>query len=111
MAYNKALADRVSHALAAEPGVERKRMFGGVGYLVFGNMVCGVLNDDLIVRVGKTRYDDLLADPAARAFNITGRNMRGWVMVNRGGTTADPSLLAWVQHGLAFARTLPPKSQ
>jgi TfoX/Sxy family transcriptional regulator of competence genes len=111
MAYDKDLADRVGHALAAEPGLEQKRMFGGVGYLLFGNMVCGVLKDDLIVRVGKEHYDDLLADPSARVFDITGREMKGWVMIDPDGTDSDQSLSSWVHHGLAFARTLPPKNQ
>ena len=84
-------------------------MFGGVGFLLGGNMACGVLNDDLIVRVGPDVYEESLATPHARVFDITGRVMKGWVMVAPPGYAEDTDLANWVERGITFARSLPPK--
>lgn len=109
MAYDEGLAERVREALAGEPGIEEKAMFGGVGFLTGGNMICGVLRDDLIVRVGPDAHREALAAPHVREFDITGRSMRGWVMVAPEGYAEDDDLAGWVARGLAHARTLPPK--
>ncbi|MEW5830174.1 MAG: TfoX/Sxy family protein [Chloroflexota bacterium] len=107
MAYNKDLANRIS-GLLTEP-LEEKKMFGGVGYLLNGNMAIGVHKDSLIVRVGPEAYAEALSRPHARIFDITGREMKGWVMVAPEGCRDDGSLAGWVQMGLSFARTLPRK--
>jgi len=109
MAYDELLAQRLSEALDEQPNVEDKKMFGGVGYLVNGNMVCGVLNEDLIVRVGPEGYEEALGEEHVREFDITGRAMRGWVMVGPEGHASDDDLTRWVSLGLDFALSLPPK--
>lgn len=109
MAYDERLAQRVMDLLAGLAGLEEKRMFGGVGYLVHGNMACGVNGDDLIVRVGADAYEAALAASHTAPFDLTGRPMRGWVVVTPDGTEDDAELAAWVEQGLAYARSLPPK--
>ena len=109
MAYNETLAARVRNALGQPPGLEEKRMFGGVGFMVRGNMACGVNGNDLIVRVGPDAYEAALAQAVTRPFDMTGRPMRGWIVVRPEGYAADVDLSAWVQRGLDFALTLPPK--
>ena len=84
-------------------------MFGGIGYLLHGNMACGILHDDLIVRVGPEKYADALALPHTREFDITGRVMKGWVMVSKDGCGSKEDLSAWIQRGIAFAGSLPEK--
>ena len=109
MAYDEGLLHRMRALLDEGPEVEEKKMFGGVGFMVQGNMACGILNDDLIVRVGPERYEEALAAPHARPFDITGRPMTGWVMVAPAGHAEDDDLNRWVQQGLAFAGSLPAK--
>ncbi len=108
MAYDEDLAERISATFGNIPIVEKK-MFGGVGYLLHGNMACGILDDALIVRVGKENYDEALSHPHTRVFNTTGRVMRGWVMVSPEGTANEDELSNWVEQGIKFALTLPPK--
>lgn len=109
MAYDEALADRIQGILTGQPGLETKKMFGGVGFMVQGNMACGVHKDMLIVRVGPDAYEHSMAYPHTRPFDITGRAMKGWVMVEPDGFTHLADLEQWVQAGLDFALTLPPK--
>jgi TfoX/Sxy family transcriptional regulator of competence genes len=109
MAYDETLAQRVRHAVADLPGLTEKRMFGGIGFMLHGNMACGVIGDDLIVRVGRQGYEQALAKPGARPFDMTGRPMRGWVAVGPAGHDSDEPLQAWVQQGVDFALTLLPK--
>ena len=77
MGYDKGLAERVRGLLKGKPGFSEKKMFGGVCFLLQGNMACGVLNDDLIVRVGPVKYNELLKVPNTRQFDITGKPMEG----------------------------------
>jgi len=111
MAYDEGLAQRIGEVLdeLAPPGRAEKRMFGGIGYLIQGNMACGVHKEYLIVRVGSARYQEALAAPHTRVFDMTARAMRGWVMVSPDGCASDPDLRAWVQQGVDFSQTLPPK--
>jgi hypothetical protein len=109
MAYDEGMARRIREALSGQPGYEEKKMFGGVGYMLRGNMACGVHGPDLIVRVGPERYQDALARPHARPFDLTGRPMRGWVFVGAEGCEADADLQAWVQQGVDYALSLPAK--
>ena len=81
MAYDEGLAHRVREVLRDLPGLVEKKMFGGIGFLVHGNMACGVNGDELIVRVGPEGYQEALARPHARPFDMTGRPMKGWVWV------------------------------
>ena len=109
MAYNQALAQRVKKLLSDKPGYTEKKMFGGLGFLLHGNMACGILNDDLIVRVGLEKYEGLLKLSGARVFDITGRPMKGWIMVAPAGHDSEEKLAAWVERGADFALSLPPK--
>jgi hypothetical protein len=107
--FNAALADRIKVLFEGSPGFEEKKMFGGIGYLLFGNMACGVNRDDLIVRVGPEYYEEALSKPNVVVFDMTGRPMTGWVAVKPRAYQSEESLKFWVGKGTAFALTLPPK--
>ncbi|MEU0945611.1 TfoX/Sxy family protein [Streptomyces canus] len=109
MAYDEGLAERIRQYLDAAPGVTEKRMFGGIAFLYQGNMAVGVTGDDLMVRVGPDAADASLARPGTRLFDMTGRPMRGWVVVEGAAVTEDEALGAWIDEGRAFAASLPPK--
>jgi len=109
LAYNETLAARIHDRMANLPGYEEKKMFGGVGCLLNGNMACGVHKEHLIVRVGPDNYEEALAEPLSKVFDITGRAMRGWVMIDSIGLDSDELLDKWVHKGVTFAMTLPPK--
>lgn len=109
MAYDEGLAQRILDVLGERDGLEPKKMFGGVGYMLRGNMSVGVHKDELIVRVGPARYEEALGRPHARPFDMTGRPMKGWVWVGQEGFEDDADLEAWVQRGVDFALSLPPK--
>ncbi|MBN1850639.1 MAG: TfoX/Sxy family protein [Deltaproteobacteria bacterium] len=109
MAYNQQLTERIRDLLKEKPGLSEKKMFGGIGFLTMGNMACGVLNNDLIVRVGPENYNDSLKLPNTRPFDITGRPMKGWVMVSSKGYQTNKDLDAWVERGVTFSLTLPAK--
>lgn len=109
MAYDEGLAYRVEELIGDRDGMEAKKMFGGVGYILNGNMAVGVSGDDLIVRVGPDKYDDALNRPHVKPFGPTGRTMTGWVMVEPDGVSEDQELKEWVQMGVDFASGLPPK--
>ncbi len=110
MPYDELLAIRVRAAISPLPGLKEKKMFGGVCYLVNGNMACGVYKDDLIVRVGKEKFQEALSRPHTKLFDITGKALKGWVMVEPQGCATQPDLKAWVEQGLAFACSLPAKA-
>src|SRR3990170_3732769 len=109
MAYNEDLAQLIREELLGMPGFVEKKMFGGVGFLLGGNMACGVNKDELIVRVGPDEHENALSQPHVRVFDMTGKPMQGWIMVSPDGYTSDQDLKKWVQLGVAFARSLPPK--
>jgi TfoX/Sxy family transcriptional regulator of competence genes len=109
MAHDEVLEQRIQAVLGDRPNLEAKRMFGGVGFMLQGNMACGVHDDYLIVRVGPDRYEEALKAPHVRVFDMTGRPIRGWVAVSAEGAESDNELSAWVQKGIDFALTLPPK--
>ncbi len=110
MAYDKALAARIRTTLRDEPGVVEKKMFGGVVFMVGGNMACGVAGGgEIMIRVGPDNYEDALSRPHARPMDFTGRPMRGMVYVAGPGFESDQDLAAWVESGASFARSLPPK--
>jgi TfoX/Sxy family transcriptional regulator of competence genes len=108
MAYDETLAARLRDQLADVDGVTEKEMFGGLAFLVHGNMCVGVSGDELMGRVGKEGNDAALARPGARQFDMTGRPMAGWVIVAPEVLVGD-ALAGWVETCLAFVRTLPPK--
>jgi hypothetical protein len=109
MAYDEGLAHRVGKHLAGQAGLVEKKMFGGVGYLLHGHMACGVNQENLIVRVGPEQYEAALARPNTRVFDLTGRPMTGWVVVEPAGYESDEALAEWLRQGVDFALSLPPK--
>jgi TfoX/Sxy family transcriptional regulator of competence genes len=109
MPYDEQLSIRIRILLGEHPGLSEKKMFGGVGFLMNGNMLCGVHKDRLIVRVGADNYQAALKMPHAGLFDMTGRPMTGWVMVAAPGFKTDESLSEWVQMGLEYTHSLPPK--
>ncbi len=109
MAYNEELSVRVLTIIGAEPSLVRKPMFGGMAYMLQGNLACCVLNDELIVRVPKDEYATALQQPHVREMDYSGRTMRGWVMVGPAATSADAALAEWVRYGASTALALPPK--
>ncbi|PWB76659.1 MAG: RNA methyltransferase [Anaerolineales bacterium] len=108
MAYDEKLAKRIRDGLGSLPFVEKK-MFGGVGFLVHGNMACGVHKENMIVRVDPDKHENLLKKPHTRVFDITGRPMKGWLMVEPNGCRTAKQLSHWINEGVTFALTLPPK--
>jgi TfoX/Sxy family transcriptional regulator of competence genes len=109
MAYDEGLTWRIRQLLEEIPELVEKKMFGGVGFILMGNMACGVNGSDLIVRVGPAGYQQALALPHTRVFDLTGRPISGWIVVEADGVADDALLDAWVQRGVDFARSLPPK--
>lgn len=109
MAYDEDLAARIRDALAHTKGVEEKRMFGGLCFLLHGNLLVGVWKDSLIARLGPEDGPAALAEPHARVFDVTGRPMRNWVMVGPEGVEDDGQLADWVGRATAFVETLPAK--
>jgi TfoX/Sxy family transcriptional regulator of competence genes len=109
MAYDEDLANRIREQLAAEDAVTEKEMFGGIAFLLSGNMAVGVSRENLMVRVGKEQGDEALEQPHTRPFDMTGRPMKAWVLVAPEGVRGDVELAEWVARGVAFARSLPPK--
>lgn len=107
MAYDNELAGRVRAALATEPKVEERVMFGALAFMVDGHMAVGVLGLDLMVRVGPDAFGDALAMPYARVMDFTGRPSRGMVYVAPQGVATETDLAAWIGRGTAHVRTLP----
>jgi TfoX/Sxy family transcriptional regulator of competence genes len=109
MAFDEQLAERVRAVLGDDPGWTEKHMFGGICILVNGNMALGIVKDDLMVRVGPEAYEDMLDEPHARIMDFSHKPLKGYVFVDAEGTASEDGLRLWVERGLAFARTLPPK--
>ncbi len=110
MAYDEGLAQRLREFFEDYDGVVEKKMFGGVAFMVHGNMSVGVTNTgDLMVRVGKEAHDDAMAQPHTRLMDFTGRKMKGFVYVGPEGIESDEDLAGWVERSLDFVRTLPAK--
>ena len=110
MAYNQKLAERIRAKTEGLPLIEKK-MFGGVGYLLHGNMACGILGNDLIVRVPLDEYEKMLKRAHVKIFTMKSgpRPMKGWIMVEPDGYKTSDLLGKWVKIGIEFAATLPPK--
>ena len=109
MSYDERLAGRVRRALADRRNVSEKRMFGGLTFLISGNTCCGIVGDELMVRVGADQYEGALSRRHARKMDFTGRPLKGYVYVARGGLGSGKALRSWVDKGATFAQSLPPK--
>lgn len=109
MAFSEEVTERLRGLLTMIPGVSEKKMFGGIAFMVNGNMCCGVIGDELIVRLDPDEYDEAIARPHAREFDFSGKPMRGWIYVEAGGFETEKQLGDWVQMGVDFALGLPKK--
>ncbi len=109
VAYDEGLAIRLLGILGEEDGLAQKKMFGGLAVLLGGHMAVGVYGDDLLVRTDPGQQDMLLAEPGTRPFAMTGRPMKGWIVVDASMCAEDEDLRRWVSRGVAHARSLPPK--
>ena len=109
MAYCTERADRIRRILSAIEGITEKKMFGGLSFLLWGNMCCGITRDDLVVRVGPDGYEDALEQPHARVMDFTGRPLRGMVYVAPEGYETDEALVEWTSRGVEYARSMPAK--
>lgn len=109
MPYDEALAAKVRETLSRRRHVSEKRMFGGLSFLIRGNMCCGIVGDELMVRVGPARYERALARRHVREMDFTGRPLTGYVYVARQGLRSTAAVQGWVEQGVTYARTLPPK--
>jgi TfoX/Sxy family transcriptional regulator of competence genes len=109
MAYDEGTADRVRGLLGGEAGLSETRMFGGIAFLINGNMACGVNKDALIVRLDPASQEAAMAEPGAREFDLSARPMKGWIMVDPVGYAKPAQLKKWVGRGVTVARRLPPK--
>src|SRR3954463_2236083 len=109
MAYDEALADRIRELLSPRAEVSERKMFGGIAFMVAGNMACGVLGEDLIVRLGDDEAERALAEDGVRPFDFPGRPMKTAVYVSPERTSGDAGLAEWVGAGAGFAASLPPK--
>jgi len=109
LAYDEGLAQRVRELLEDRADVTEKKMFGGLAFLLGGNMCAGIVSEELMVRVGPEAYEDALAQRHAREMDFTRRSMKGMVYVGCEGIEADADLESWVGRGVAFAGALPAK--
>ncbi len=109
MAYDEVLARRIRKVLAESPDVVEKKMFGGIAFLVRGNMCCGVIGNQLMIRVGPKEYETALAQPHVRKMDFSGRTPKGFIYVDPAGFASDRDLKAWTAKGKKFALSLPAK--
>ena len=109
MAYDEALAERVRALLSMREDVTERKMFGGIAWMLAGNMACGVMREEVIVRVAREDYERALGEPHVRQFDFTGRPMRGFVCITPEGTAGDEGLAGWVDAGADYAGSLPAK--
>ena len=108
--YDEDFADRVRDALLAREGLTERKMFGGIGFMVHGNMACGVTStSELMVRVAHADRDAALAEEHVREFEMSGKKMSGWLIVAREGVETDAELAGWVDAGADHASSLPAK--
>ena len=109
MTFDEGLATRLRDILREHSDVDEKKMFGGYGLMLRGNLCCGVLHDELIVRVGPDQYEGALVRSHAKKFDFTGRPMKGWILIEPEGFESDEDLSTWVQMAVDFVLSLPPK--
>ena len=109
MPYNEQIETRIKKVISKWKNIDQKNMFGGVCHLLNGNMFCGVYKEFLILRLGQEKADKALLLPHVKPFDITGRPMKGWVMVGQDGFKADKDLADFLNQAKKFVSSLPPK--
>ena len=108
MAYDTHLAERIRWLLV-DDGVTEREMFGGIAFMLRGNMVCGVSHDTLMLRLGPELAAEAVQEPHARPMDFTGKPMKSMVLIDPLGIETDDELAAWIERARAFVGTLPPK--
>ncbi|HTU22439.1 MAG TPA: TfoX/Sxy family protein [Gemmataceae bacterium] len=111
MAFDETLAARIRDTLSRKKGVEEKKMFGCVCFLLNGNALAGVWKDRLIARLGPDEGEAAMREPHVRQFDITGRPMKNWVAVEPEGVEDDDQLKNWIERALKFVKALPAKKK
>ena len=109
MAFSESLAQRIRNALSCKKGIVEKKMFGGVGFMLKGNLLAGIWKDSLIARLGSAEGEKALTEEYVRPFDITGKAMKGWVLVEPDGIESDQQLAGWIERALEFVKELPGK--
>jgi TfoX/Sxy family transcriptional regulator of competence genes len=109
MPYDEEIEDRIGKVISRWKNTQAKKMFGGVCHLLDGSMFCGVYKEFLILRLGEEESKEALKLPSVRPFDITGKPMKGWVMVEKEGFKSDEALKAWLFKAKEFVGTLPSK--
>ena len=109
MAYDAVLGERIRIILSRRRAITERKMFGGLAFMLHGNMFVGVLEKSLMARVGPKYYEAALKKPHVRPMDFTGKPLRGYVYVSPGGIKTDRALRTWVERCLDHARSLPPK--
>ena len=109
MAFDETLAGRIRLSLGKRKGLKEKKMFGGIAFLLNGNMCCGVHRSEMIVRLAPDATDQALTERHTRLFDLTGRPMKGWVLVDPAGLKTDDKVAKWVAVAAKYASSLPPK--
>ena len=111
MAFDEALAERIRQGLARKKNIDEKKMFGGVGFLLNGNLLVGIWKDSLCVRLGLDQAEEALLQPHVEKFDITGRPMKGWVLVKPEEIENDDQLTGWIQRAVKFVGKLRAKEK
>jgi hypothetical protein len=109
MAYSESLAARVRHELASRRGISEKKLFGAVGFLLRGNLLVGIWKHSLIVRLGAEAAEQALREPHVREFDVTGKPMKGWCLIDPEGVDEDEQLRRWIDAAWRFVAELPAK--
>jgi len=109
MAFDNQLAERIRTQLGKRRGLTEKKMFGGLAFLLNGNMCCGVHGQEMIVRLDPQQTDQALSERHTRLFDLSGRPMKGWILVQSKGLTSEAALAKWIQVGVKYASSLPAK--
>lgn len=109
MAYDETLAARLRGLLSDRAGLTEKKIFGGLAYMLNGNMCCGIVDEKLMLRLGRAGVETALTKPHTSEMDFTGRVIRTMVYVEPAGIASDAALATWVEKGISFAETLPPK--
>jgi len=107
MPYNEDLANRIRNYCRGKKGISERKMFGGVCFMVNGNMACGVERNNLVIRVGPDKYEEALKNPFARPMDFTGRPLKGFIYVVPEGYKSIATLRKWIGSGVNFAKALP----
>lgn len=109
MAFDDLLSDRVREVISVREGLSERKMFGGLCFMLGGNMACGVMGEEIMVRLDYEEAERALAEPHVRAMDFTGKPLRGMIYVSAEGIASDEQLASWVELGADHAASLPPK--